>query len=46
MLKLLNFSKILEQAKSHYNELSESKKKRIKEDIDHGKALLDDNDKL
>ncbi len=46
MIKLWNFSSILEQAKAYYNQLSETKKMRIKNDLNHGRALLDDNDEL
>ncbi len=46
MIKLWNFSSILEQAKAYYNQLSETKKMRIKNDLNHGRGLLDDNDEL
>ena len=46
MLKTENFQSILDRAKKHYNRLPDSKKKRIKEELDHGKALLDSNDQM
>ena len=46
MLKTENFQSILDRAKKHYNDLTDSKKKRIKEELDHGKALLDSNDQM
>ncbi len=46
MLKLLNFNQILEHAKSYYNSLEEERKKKIKEELDHGKAILNNNDQL
>ena len=46
MLKTENFQSILDRAKRHYNGLPDSKKKRIKEELDQGKALLDSNDQM
>ena len=46
MLKTENFQSILDRAKKHYNGLPNFKKKRIKEELDHGKALLDSNDQM
>ncbi len=45
-MKILNFNKIYNQALTHYLGLTQEKQKQIKEDLDHGKALLDNNDQL
>lgn len=45
-MKILNFNKIYNQALKHYHGLTQEKQKQIKEELDHGKALLDDNDQL
>ncbi len=45
-MKFLNFNKIYNQALDHYSGLTQEKQKQVKEDLDHGKALLDNNDQL
>lgn len=46
MLKLFNFDKILSQASDHIMSLPESHRQSLKENLDHGKALLQNNDEL
>lgn len=45
-MKIINFNMIYNQALKHYFGLTQEKQKKLKEDLDHGKALLDNNDQL
>ena len=46
MIKLLNFDKILEDASQHFKRMSTEKQNKIKDSLEHGRALLDTNDEL
>lgn len=46
MLKLLNSERIIADASSYYNSLSDSKQKELKESLCNGKALLRNSDQM
>ncbi len=46
MFNFLTFNRILNQATKYFLSLPEYQQKKIKENLDHGKAILDDNNQL